>query len=128
METTISITRYDIKTHNQLDDFEDLIHNLRFNYHSDHLALIGLSPAEIHDAITCAMKVCKLNGVEATEHFALQYVFDEKEHSTYGDWKMTRQGFILSILNAPKTNEAIARWQWELVNVMMEQENGESIF
>ena len=128
METTISITRYDIKTHNQLDDFEDIIRSLRFTHHSDHLAAIGLSAEEIHDAITCAMKVCKLNGVEATEHFALQYVFDEKEHGTYSDWKMTPQGFILSIMNAPKKNEAIAKWQWELVNVMMEQENSDSIF
>jgi len=33
---------------------------------------------------------------------------------------MSRQGFTLVILNAPHSNTAIARWQWELVNTVTE--------
>lgn len=112
----INITRYEISIHDASDDFEDILHGLNFRYNAGHLALSGLNADDINEAISKAMKVCMLNGIDTSDHFRSLYIFDEHTGSTFCDWRMTRQGFTLVVMNTPATNEAIARWQWELIN------------
>lgn len=116
---TISIARYDIETSHELEDFAEIIHSIEFRYNTAHLALAGLKAGEIGQAINQAMKVCLFNGIDTAEHFRPFYVFDEKRGGTYCDWRMTRQGFTLVVLNAPVLHMTIAHWQWELINKLM---------
>ena len=117
---TVNITRYEITRPGILNDFEEVLHSLQFKYNTNQLVVAGLQPDEITMAMSRAMKVCRLNGIEVAEHFRSLYVFDENTGATYCDWRMSRQGFTLVILNAPHSNTAIARWQWELVNTVTE--------
>jgi hypothetical protein len=112
---TLSITLYDSKFSHELDDFADIIITAQFKYNTGHLLLAGLSSDDIGYAMGRAMKVCKMNGIDPRDHFRSLYVFDEKNSFTYCDWKMTREGFTLVVMNSPSTNEAIAHWQWEMV-------------
>jgi hypothetical protein len=115
---TLDLIRYDLKLHDYLDEFEEMLHDLEFTYNTTHLAMAGLPAAEIDMALRDAMKVCRMNGVHPSEHFRSIYIFDEKDGDTYCDWRMTDRGFALVIMNAPHTNKAIARWQWELSGVV----------
>jgi hypothetical protein len=116
---TVNISRYEIFTHGAPDDFEDILHSIEFKYTTRHLALSGLKEEQIEKAINRAMKVCRLNGIDTSDHFRSMYIFDEKSHVTYCDWHMTRQGLALVVINAPVISETIANWQWELVNCVM---------
>jgi hypothetical protein len=116
---TVNIRRYEFTTAGILEDFEEVIHTAAFKYDTRHLALSGLEPQEIMKAISRAMKVCRLNGIDPAEHFRSLYIFDEDNHNTYCDWRMTRQGFALVVINTPATNPAIASWQWQLINSVM---------
>ena len=115
---TVNVIRYGIGLHNLADNFSDMLRSIEFIYSTRHLAAAGLTPAEIGIAITNAMKVCRINDIDPSDHFRTLYIFSEKNHDTYTEWRMTRQGFALSIMHAPNINPAIARWQWELVNLI----------
>jgi hypothetical protein len=110
-----NLVKYDIRVHDWTDDLEEMVHSFDFTYTTGHLALAGLIPAEINTAVNKAMKVCRLNDIDSSQHFRSFYIFDENKHDTYCEWRMTKQGFALVIMNAPHTNESIARWQWEIV-------------
>ncbi len=115
---TINIIRYDFRLHDQMAEFREKLHQMEFIYNTGHLAIAGVLPADINTAVRNAMKVCTINNVEPADHFRSLYVFNEKNHATYCEWLMSRQGFALVIINAPHTNATVARWQWELVNAM----------
>lgn len=115
----INIRRYEITMPGAFDEFEEILHSAEFKYNTNHLALSGLQNDQVRAAIGRAMKVCRLNGIDPAEHFRSCYIFDEKTGSTYCDWRMTRQGFTLVVINTPATNNALARWQWELINSLM---------
>lgn len=114
----INISRYEITIPGTPEDFEEVLHSLEFKYNTGHLALSGLKPSEIRTSINRAMKVCRLNHIDTADHFRSMYIFDEKTGNTYCDWRMTRQGFTLVVMNTPAISPAIARWQWELINSM----------
>lgn len=116
---TVNITRYEFITPGTPDDFIEALHSLQFKYNTTHLVLAGLQPDEITTAISKAMKVCRLNAIDTGDHFRSFYVFDENSGTTYCDWRMSREGFTLVIMNATHSNMTIARWQWELVNTIM---------
>jgi hypothetical protein len=116
--STTSITRYEIITHHELEDFVEATHRIQFRYNSRHLIMAGLHPDEIYEAIVRAMKVCTINHVDTTDHFRILYVFNHEKGGLYTDWQMTREGFMLVVINTPVSNDAIAQWQWNLVNRM----------
>lgn len=111
---TLELVRQETRISTELKDFADFVRSLEFTFHADHLLLAGLQPEEIDTAIRRAMKICRLNEVDTADHFQTLYVFDETNGNTYCDWRMTRQGFSLAIMNAPHDNEIIAHWLWEL--------------
>lgn len=113
---TLNITRYEITMPGPVDDFVDMIHSIEFKYNTSHLAIAGLEADGITEAIGKAMKVCRLNNIDTADHFRSFYIFDEKKGNTCCDWRMTRQGFMLVVINAPATTQAIAQCQWEMIN------------
>jgi hypothetical protein len=116
---TTSIARYEIITHHELEDFLEATQLIQFKFNSRHLIMAGLHPDEIQDAINRAMKVCTMNSIDTTDHFRVLYVFNKEKGDLYGDWQMTREGFMLVVMNTPVTNTDIARWQWKLINNMV---------
>src|SRR5687768_3418697 len=113
---TISLLRYNMGISHEMEDFAEILHSIDFKYNTGHLVRAGLKASDIGPAINKAMKVCLLNNIDTWEHFRSLYVFDEKRGSIYCDWRMTKQGFTLAVLNAPEMHMAIAHWQWELIN------------
>jgi hypothetical protein len=109
---------YETSPHHELDDFIEAIQLIQFQFNSRHLIMAGLHPDEIQDAINRAMKVCTINHVDTTDHFRVLYLFNNEKGGIYSDWQMTREGFMLVVLNTPVTNSTIARWQWKLINRM----------
>jgi hypothetical protein len=110
----LNITRYEIPAHNEADDFVEALHSVEFRYTTRQLVVAGVQPEEIIHSINKAIKVCRLNFVDPADHFRSFYVFDELKGNLYCDWRMTREGFMLAIMNTPATNTSIAHWQWEL--------------
>src|SRR5687767_8061170 len=113
---TLNIALYEIMNQPELDDFTDIVQSMQFKYNTAHLSLAGLDHDDITTAVTRAMRVCRLNGIETREHFRSLYVFDKLHGGTYCDWRMTREGFMLAIMNAPTLNESLANCQWEIIH------------
>jgi hypothetical protein len=109
-----NITRYEIPAHNEADDFIEALHSVEFKYTTRQLIVAGVQPDEILHSINKAIKVCRLNLVDPSDYFRSCYVFDESSGNLYCDWRMTREGFMLTIMNTPATNTAIAHWQMRL--------------
>ena len=112
---TLNITRYEVTVPGPLDDFVEMIHSIEFKYNTGHLLMAGMEAGDIAAAIGKAMTVCNLNNIDTADHFRSFYISDEANGNT-GDWRMTRQGFMLVIFNAPATTQAIAQCQWEMIN------------
>jgi hypothetical protein len=113
---SLNIARYQLATPSGLDDFTEMIRLIHLRYTTGHLVMAGVTPEEVSEAISKAMQVCHFNGIDPSGHFHAMYVFNEKTHNTYCDWRMSRQGFALVLMNVPAINSVIARWQWEMVN------------
>jgi hypothetical protein len=113
---SMTIARYQVATPSGLVDFTEMIRLIHLRYNTGHLVMAGVTPEEITMAINKAIQVCQLNGIDPAGHFHAMYVFNEKTHNTYYDWRMSRQGFALVLMNVPPVNSMIARWQWEMVN------------
>jgi hypothetical protein len=116
---TTSIARYEIITHHELDDFVEAAHLIQFRFSSHHLIMAGLHPGDIPESISRAMNVCTINNVDTKDHFRVLYLFNTEKEGLYSEWQMTREGFMLVVLNTPVINSSIARWQWKIINCMM---------
>ena len=113
----LEIIPYDTTLSTELDEFTEMIHSLELKYNSWHLLQAGIEPTAIHSAIEKAMHVCNLNGIDTDHHFRPFYIFNEEKATTYCDWRMTRQGFYLVLLNSPAETIQLAKWQWGLANL-----------
>lgn len=113
------ISRYETTINSEAEHFEEVLESIRFMYNCRHLSEAGLFRKEdINDAVGRAMLVCQLNGIDSRHHFKTVYVFNQADCSVTTDWCMTRQGLSLVIMNAPTPNLAIAKWQWQIANMM----------
>jgi hypothetical protein len=117
---TVNITRYEVTMPGALDDFTEMVHQLQLKYSTGNLALAGLKADEVSCAVSRAMRICRLNDIDTRDHFRSLYIFDGKSGTVFCDWRMSRQGFMLALMNAPNCNPAIAYWQWELIGSVIQ--------
>lgn len=76
-----------------------------------------ISDDEIEDAIKKAISICHLVGIETKYHFKKIYVFDDHDKTINVDWRMSKKGFNLVIMQFQKLNQKNAIWLWQLANV-----------
>lgn len=80
-------------------------------YSMNHLAYFeNISEANILEALQKALQLCHLAGMNSKHHFKQIFLFDSTAECLLIDWRMSRTGFNLVILQLPSPNKNIANW------------------
>ena len=101
-----------------MNDFEDALQNSMRPYSLRHLNFMDdISEEQILEALQNSMQVCHLAGVNSVQHFKKIYVYDPEVSTMHIDWRMTKKGLNLMVMQTPLMNEKMARWLWELADL-----------
>jgi hypothetical protein len=114
---TYSISLYQTEPHHvAIHEFEEALRYSTLCYTMRHLQLAGAGlQQDLQQALQSAIQVCKLAGINSTEHFKPIYVGDSANGTIYMDLLMSKKAFSLMMMHLP-VNEQTARWLWELVS------------
>ncbi len=101
-----------------MNDFEDALQNSMRRYSLRHLNFMDdISDEQIMDALQKSMQVCRLAGINSVQHFKKIYVYDPEVKTMHIDWRMTKKGLNLMVMQTSSLNERMARWLWELADL-----------
>jgi hypothetical protein len=99
-------------------DFEEAMQNSMRKYSLRHLNLMDdISEEQISEALQKSMQVCRLLGINSVQHFKKIYVYDPEVSTMHIDWRMTKKGLNLMVMQTSYMNEKMARWLWELADL-----------
>lgn len=83
-------------------------------YLSDYFSNQELNSGMINDAIKRATNACHASGIPVHKHFKKIYRFRNESISV--DWRLSRLGFYLAMINANPLNPKVAALQTSLYN------------
>jgi hypothetical protein len=99
-------------------DIEEAMQNSMRRYSLRHLNFMeDISEEQISEALQKSMQVCRLLGINSVQHFKKIYVYDPEVSTMQIDWRMTKKGLNLMVMQTPSMNEKMARWLWELADL-----------
>jgi len=111
-----AFSRHDAKF--MISDFEEALENSMYTYSLLKLKFMDdISPDQILEAVQKSIKVCGMAGINSFQHFKKVYVCDSETRCVQIDWRMTKKGLNLMVMQTPSLNEPIARWLWELADL-----------
>lgn len=97
------------------NELEDAYYNSMLHYSLQHLSLLGdITPEKTMEALQKSLQICYLAGINSKHHFKEVYLFDVKTGTLTIDWRMSKIGFNLMIIQIPLLNEKLALWLWKL--------------
>ncbi len=101
-----------------INEFEEALQNSMRKYSLRHLNFMeDISEEQISEALQKSMHVCRLAGVNSVQHFKKIYVYDPAVSTMHIDWRMTKKGLNLMVMQTHSINEKMARWLWELADL-----------
>lgn len=102
----------------EMNDLEEALQNSMRKYSLRHLNFMeDISEEQILEALQKSIQVCRLAGVNSVHHFKKVYVYDPEVRSMHIDWRMTKKGLNLMVMQTSSMNEKMARWLWELADL-----------
>lgn len=102
----------------RMNDFEEAFQNSMRRYSLRHLNFMkDISEEQMLETLQKSMQVCRLAGVNSVQHFKKIYVYDPEVSSMHIDWRMTKKGLNLMIMQTPSLNKKTALWLWELADL-----------
>jgi hypothetical protein len=75
-----------------------------------------MSDNEMDKAIIKAISICHFVGIESKFHFKKIYTFDADKNTIKTDWRMSKKGFNLVVMQFQKINQKNAIWFWQLAD------------
>ncbi|MEO9870585.1 hypothetical protein [Ekhidna sp.] len=100
-------------------DFIEAIRNREFLYRASSLMETDEQFDQMVEAVNRAMKACLLRKIPIHDHFQGIYLTNAKTHETIQDWKLSRLGYVLVILNGDPRNQLVAKTQIELAKSLL---------
>jgi hypothetical protein len=101
-----------------LNDFEEALQNSMRRYSLRNLNFMkDISEEQILEALQKSILVCRLAGVNSVQHFKKIYVYHPELSTMQIDWRMTKKGMNLMVMQTPSLNEKLANWLWELADL-----------
>jgi hypothetical protein len=96
-------------------EFEEAVFNSTLQYSLRHLPVTeDVLQEKILEALQKSILICSLAGVNSKQHFKQMYVFDGNTGALHIDWRMSKKGLNVMMMQIPALNEKIAQWLWEL--------------
>ena len=92
-----------------IEDFLDFYYSSRMKYLANDLLKKGLSPSQILEAVSRAMKIGSSAGMELRAHF--MPLFTEVDKEIIRDCKLSNLGYGLVLHNADPDVGAVGKWQ-----------------
>ncbi|MES2520046.1 MAG: hypothetical protein V4585_18155 [Bacteroidota bacterium] len=118
MKTDDVILYSSYKNQFTINDFEEAFLNSMRRYSIRNLPFTQeISPENILEALQKSVKVCHLAGINSRDHFKKVFVYDADVHTVHIDWRMTKKGLNLMVMQTPELNEKMARWLCELADL-----------
>ena len=103
--------------HFKMDEFEEALQDSSRRYSLRQLNFLeDISEEQIFEALQKSMKVCHLAGINSVLHFKKIYVYNPEISAIQIDWRLSKNGLNLMIMQTPSLNERMARWLWELAD------------
>jgi len=107
------LTHYPESRSQIIDEFIDAFKNKEIRYYlSDFFTAEELNSGLMENAVERATSVCKTLKIPVSLHFKKIYRFHENYINT--DWRLSKLGFYLTILNANPCNLKVASLQTSL--------------
>ena len=111
MELAIYTTTYDIA--DTVQNFMDVYYATHMKHLASELLEKGLSPSQISDAVSAAIKVIKSSGIEAQKHFLP--VFSGLNENIIQDCKLSHLGYGLVLMNADTSLPVVSEFQVDVI-------------
>ncbi len=100
-----------------VNDFEEALLNSMRRYSMKHLPYTEeVSEENILDALQKSLQICHLAGINGNQHFKKIFIYDADVHAVQVDWRMSKKGLNLMVMQSPQFNERLARWLCELAD------------
>ena len=97
-----------------IGDFIDQVQrNQKCHWASDLLSK-GLTQDDIRQAMQRAMVSCKQSGLDVELHFQLTHI-ESDAGSSFDDCKLSKHGYLLTLINANPKNEYVALYQKQIL-------------
>jgi len=101
-----------------MNDLEEVLQNSMRSYSLRQMNFMkDVSEELVLEALQKSMQVCRLAGGNSVQHFKKIYVYDDQVSTMHIDWRMTKKGLNLMVMQSPSVNEKMARWLWELADL-----------
>lgn len=98
-------------------EVEDLFYDAMLEYSLRHLMLIGnVTQESTSEALQKSLQICHLVGINTKHHFKQVYIFNATDNALHIDWRMSKTGFNLVIIQIPSTNNQVVSWVWKLAH------------
>jgi hypothetical protein len=106
---------------------EDALNERNLIFTAASLTNMGFeSMDEIAQAVERAITICNCNGLSVTEHFKTVYISDHDSHTVRRDWKLSKLGYTLVMMNGSCENPVVGRLQIEMLKKYMAHSRDES--
>jgi len=103
-------------------NFMDFYYRLQMNHLASDLLQKGLSPDQITDAVSKAVKVAKAYGLDASKHF--RPVFSGIDAEIIRDCKLSHLAYGLVMMNANEELIAVAEFQVSVLQKFLSSSDG----
>ena len=111
-----TIVRFEPRLREVLEAFEEAIWLQGTNYSLDNLRRFGFdNEREIYSAVKRALVVSRTLGIDSRKHFRYVYRVDVQNNTVIREWKTSKLGFYLTMLNGRPSNPFTAAMQVELL-------------
>lgn len=96
---------------------EESFYDSMLIYSLIHVSVLGnISEENTMEALQKSIKICFLAGINSNHHFKKVFVFDSAIGTLRIDWRMSKTGLNLIIIQTPSLNDKMAIWLWKLAN------------
>lgn len=111
MDLALYTTAYDMA--DSVQNFMNIYYATHMKYLASDLLEKGLSPAQISDAVSAAIKVVNSSGIEAHKHF--MPVFSGLKAGIIKDCRLSRLAYGLVLMNADSKLAAVSAFQVDVL-------------
>jgi hypothetical protein len=74
----------------------------------------NITQGSTFEALKKSLQICHLADINSKHHFKQIYIFDATTGTLHVDWKMSKTGFNLMMIQIASTNKQFALWLWKL--------------
>lgn len=99
------------------EDFLDSLRSRNLTYLASSMLEEGLEPADIVEAVKRATTVCHSAGMPVEDHF--KPVYSSFRGTLVRDCKLSKFGYLLTLINARPDRQVTAQWQTKLLEDLL---------